>query len=63
LDKVKALATEQENISALMTVNLSHTKENELIATVLFSGEKKGCLGSLERWGRIAVRDDACSII
>jgi hypothetical protein len=36
LDKVKALATEHENISALMTFNLSHTKKNKFIATVLF---------------------------
>jgi hypothetical protein len=41
LDKVKALANEQENISALMTVSLSHKKENDFIATILFSGKKK----------------------
>jgi hypothetical protein len=41
LDKVKALATQQENISTLMTVNLNLTKRNEFIATVLFLRKKK----------------------
>jgi hypothetical protein len=41
LDKVKALATEQKNISTLMTLNRSNTRESEFIATVLFGGKKR----------------------